>query len=77
MINAPMSTAPTTAPTTIPAMAPPDRPFFVFDTAGVAEADPEDEDEAVGEAVGVMEKVVTAVIVGRTTPAHLFSALEL
>jgi hypothetical protein len=67
------------APTTIPAMAPPDRPFFVFDAAAVAEADAEDEeDEEVGDAVGEdVEKVMNAVIVGRTTPAHLFSALEL
>jgi hypothetical protein len=61
---------------TIPAMAPPDNPLFEVDAPGVAEAVIEDDEvgDAVGELVG---KVMKAVIVGRTTPAHRVWAWEL
>jgi hypothetical protein len=59
---------PTTDPITIPAMAPPDKLLPL--AALVAE------DETVAVEVTVV-KVMVAVIVGSTTPAHRFSALEL
>ena len=74
--NPARSTTATTAPTAIPAIAPPDSFFFKLDAPAVpdAEADVEEVGDAVGELV---ENVMKAVIVGNTTPAHLWSALEL
>jgi hypothetical protein len=66
----------------MPAIAPPDNPLLDFEAAGVP-VDEGDED-ADGDKVGVevevgaeVENVMNAVIVGRTTPAHLCSAPEL
>jgi hypothetical protein len=56
---------------TMPAMAPPDR-VLPLAAAGVEVEEGED----VGEAV-IVDREMDAVIVGRTTPAHLVSALEL
>jgi len=63
-------------PITIPAIAPPDNPLWELDAAGVDVADGEIEEvgDEVAELVG---KLIKAVIVGNTTPAHLCSALEL
>jgi hypothetical protein len=58
----------------MPAIAPPDNPFFEVTGALVADAEADDVDVAVGEAV---EKVMKAVIVGNTTPTHLLFACEL
>lgn len=61
---------------------PPDSPFD-FDATPVAVGDEdevEDEEawEEVGDEVGgLVENVMNAVIVGSTTPAHIFSAPEL
>lgn len=66
--------APTTAPTAMPAMAPPERPLCELD--GVAAADV-DGDEVGVEVAVLVGNVIKAVIVGRTTPAHRSSALEL
>lgn len=79
-INAPISAAPTTDPMTIPAIAPPDRPLLELEAVGMAEAEADEDDDVdeVGDEVGeVVENVMKAVMVGSTTPAHLFSALEL
>lgn len=71
-----MRTAPTTAPTTIPAIAPPDNPLFELAAAAVDDAALELDD--VGDDVAeLVEKVMKAVIVGSTTPAHRESASEL
>lgn len=71
-----MRATPTTDPMTIPAMAPPDNPFFEADAPGVAEAVAEDDE--VGDAVGeLVENVMKAVIVGKTTPTHRVCAWEL
>jgi hypothetical protein len=67
-INATRITAPATEPTTIPAMSPPDNPFFDVEAWAVAVAVADEVDDDVGVAV---EKVMKAVIVGNTTPAHL------
>lgn len=75
-INPAISTAPTTAPTAIPAIAPPDNPFFELEAAAVLDAEDVDVDVGVAVAEEVV-KVIKAVIVGRTTPAHFCSALEL
>lgn len=72
-------------PITIPAIAPPESPFFEPEAMLVAEgeddddvADVEDEEVVVDVDVGILvEKVMKAVIVGSTTPAHLSSAPEL
>jgi hypothetical protein len=74
--NPTRSAAPTTDPTTIPAISPPVNPFFEVEALGlaVAEADDVDVDDDVGADV---EKVMKAVMVGKTTPAHLSSAFEL
>ena len=63
-------------PITMPAIAPPDSPFFTDegDSVGFADAEGEDVGDDVGELV---ENVMKAVMVGRTTLAHLFSAPEL
>jgi hypothetical protein len=70
-------------PITIPAIAPPDNPFEP-ETALVAEGDEGDDDDDAdvedGDVVDVgrlVENVINAVIVGKTTPAHLSSAPEL
>jgi hypothetical protein len=58
----------------MPAIAPPDNPFFELAGVLVPDAEADDVDVAVGEAV---EKVMKAVIVGNTTPTHLWFACEL
>jgi hypothetical protein len=58
----------------MPAIAPPDNPFFELEARAVADAEADDVDVEVGAAV---EKVIKAVMVGSTTPAHLSSAFEL
>jgi hypothetical protein len=68
------SATPATEPTTIPAIAPPDNPFFELAGVLVPDAEGDDVDVAVGDAV---EKVMKAVIVGNTTPTHLWFACEL
>lgn len=66
--------APTTDPMTIPAIAPPDNPLLELDAPAVEEAE-DDEEVEVADAVGeLVEKVMKAVIVGSTTPAHLVCA---
>jgi hypothetical protein len=52
----------------MPAIAPPDNPFFELAGVLVPDAEADDVDVAVGDAV---EKVMKAVIVGNTTPTHL------
>jgi len=66
--------APTTAPTAMPAMAPPERPLCELDALAVADVEVDEVGVEVAELVG---NVMNAVIVGRTTPAHRSSALEL
>lgn len=68
------SATPATEPTTIPAIVPPDNPFFELAGVLVPDAEGDDVDVAVGDAV---EKVMKAVIVGNTTPTHLWFACEL
>jgi hypothetical protein len=68
------SATPAIEPTTIPAIAPPDNPFFELAGVLVPDAEGDDVDVAVGDAV---EKVMKAVIVGNTTPTHLWFACEL
>ena len=60
----------------MPAIAPPDSPFLFEPEAAppVADAEADDVDDAVGDAV---EKVMKAVMVGNTTPAHRWFAPEL
>jgi hypothetical protein len=71
-------TAAATAPTTIPAIAPPDNPLCDLEIAAAAVEEAPDELEEVADVVGeLVEKVIKAVIVGRTTLAHLCSAFEL
>jgi len=66
---------------TIPAMAPPLRPPLpegLGDGVFVAEAEAAEVGIAVEDAVGaVVENVMKAVMVGKTTSAHVSSALEL
>jgi hypothetical protein len=61
-------------PITIPAMAPPDNPLPLLDP--VAAAEEVDEEVAVDVTV-LVAREIEAVIVGRTTPTHLESALAL
>lgn len=58
---------PTTDPITMPAIAPPLSPFPLFD--GSAGVEP-------FVFVGMGGKVITGVMAGRTTPAHLLSILD-
>jgi hypothetical protein len=71
----------TTEPTTIPAIAPPDSPFELeLALLAAGEEDDDDADVEDGDVVDVgrlVDKVINAVIVGKTTPAHLASAPEL
>jgi hypothetical protein len=59
-------------PITIPAMAPPDNPLPPLEAAAAEVA----EEVAVDVAV-LVAREIEAVIVGKTTPTHLDSALEL
>lgn len=74
MISPIRSANPMTEPTTMPAIAPPDKPCFELEACPVADAEADDVDVDVGAEV---EKVIKAVMVGSTTPAHLVSAFEL
>lgn len=79
-ISPPISTAATIEPITMPAMTPPDSPLWDAPAAVPAAAvlDAALEDDDVGDEVTeLVAKVIVAVIVGSTTPAHLFSAPEL
>jgi hypothetical protein len=58
----------------MPAIAPPDNPFPVLEAAAVVV--PEADEVAVDVTV-LVAREIEAVIVGRTTPTHLESALEL
>lgn len=60
-------------------MAPPESPsFFEVEPEAAAVDEAAEEVEAVADAVGeLVRKVIKAVIVGSTTPAHLWSAFEL
>lgn len=72
-----MIAAAATEPITIPAIAPPERPLLESE-AGTAELDAEEDGVDVDDAVGeLVLKVMKAVMVGRVTPLHLSSALEL
>jgi hypothetical protein len=59
----------------MPAIAPPDKPFFELEACPVA--DDEADDDVDVEVGAEVEKVIKAVMVGSTTPAHLVSAFEL
>jgi hypothetical protein len=62
----------------MPAIAPPDKPFFELEACPVADAEADAEADDVDVEVGAeVEKVIKAVMVGSTTPAHLVSAFEL
>lgn len=58
---------PTTDPITIPAMAPPLNPLLLLDSGAGVEP---------FVFVGMGGKVITGVMAGRTTPAHLLSILD-
>jgi hypothetical protein len=65
-----------TEPMTMPAISPPDSPFLFEAEAAppVADVEGDDVDVVVGD---VVEKVMKAVMVGKTTPAHRSFAPEL
>jgi hypothetical protein len=77
-IRAPIKTAPTMDPMTIPAIAPPDRPLSDCEPETAAVEVAADGLEKVELPVDeLVENVMKAVSVGRTTLAHLVSAFEL
>jgi hypothetical protein len=61
-------------PITIPAMAPPDNPLPPFEATAAA---PEVAEEVAVDVTVLVAREIEAVIVGKTTPTHLESALEL
>jgi hypothetical protein len=58
----------------MPAIAPPDNPFPVLDAAAAAVAEAE---EVTVDVTVLVAREIDAVIVGKATPTHLESALEL
>jgi hypothetical protein len=61
-------------PITMPAIAPPDNPFLVLEAAATVVAEAK---EVAVDVTVLVEREIDAVIVGKTTPTHLESALEL